>query len=174
MRISIVGTLFLYSFFLFCFGINPLLEMATNSVGRILCHRSVIFGLKRSVSSASTARKDEEATRPLYLDVQATTPMDPRVVDAMLPYMLNDFGNPHSRTHAYGWESEKAVEHARDQVASLIGADPREIVFTSGATESNNVAIKGVAHFYRQAGKNHIITAQTVSLLTLFYISTSF
>lgn len=81
----------------------------------------------------------------------------------MLPYMLNDFGNPHSRTHAYGWETEKAVEHAREQVASLIGADSREIVFTSGATESNNVAIKGVAHFYRQNGKNHIITVQTVS-----------
>jgi cysteine desulfurase len=80
----------------------------------------------------------------------------------MLPYMLNDFGNPHSRTHAYGWESEKAVEHAREQVALLIGADPREIVFTSGATESNNVAIKGVAHFYRHTGKNHVITAQTV------------
>ncbi|KAI6223639.1 Serine threonine protein kinase-related and Aminotransferase domain containing protein [Aphelenchoides fujianensis] len=87
---------------------------------------------------------------------------DPRVVDAMLPFMLNDFGNPHSRTHAYGWESEKAVEQARAEVAALIGADPREIVFTSGATESNNVAIKGVAHFYKQAGKNQVITAQTV------------
>nr|CAD2129985.1 unnamed protein product [Meloidogyne enterolobii] len=99
--------------------------------------------------------------RPIYLDVQATTPTDPRVVDAMLPYQLNDFGNPHSRTHAYGWETEKAVDIARKQVADLIGADPREIIFTSGATESNNIAIKGVANFYRVAGKNHVITAQT-------------
>uniref|UniRef100_A0A914CNV0 cysteine desulfurase n=1 Tax=Acrobeloides nanus TaxID=290746 RepID=A0A914CNV0_9BILA len=99
--------------------------------------------------------------KPLYLDVQATSPMDPRVVDAMLPYMINDFGNPHSRTHAYGWESEKAVEKAREQVAALIGADSREIIFTSGATESNNVAIKGVAHFYKAIGKNHVITTQT-------------
>lgn len=87
--------------------------------------------------------------------------MDPRVVDAMLPYQLNDFGNPHSRTHSYGWETEKAVERAREQVASLIGADPREIIFTSGATESNNIAIKGVAKFYKVSGKSHVITAQT-------------
>ncbi|XP_031998911.2 cysteine desulfurase isoform X2 [Hylobates moloch] len=80
--------------------------------------------------------------RPLYMDVQATTPLDPRVLDAMLPYLVNYYGNPHSRTHAYGWESEAAMERARQQVASLIGADPREIIFTSGATESNNIAIK--------------------------------
>lgn len=97
---------------------------------------------------------------PLYLDMQATTPMDPRVVDAMLPYMTDHFGNPHSRTHLYGWESDEAVEVARKQVATLIGADPKEIIFTSGATESNNLAIKGVASFY--AGKKkHIITTQT-------------
>ncbi|KAG7270867.1 hypothetical protein CRUP_032256 [Coryphaenoides rupestris] len=76
------------------------------------------------------------------MDFQATTPMDPRVLDAMLPYQVNYYGNPHSRTHAYGWESERAMEHAREQVANLIGADPREIVFTSGATESNNMSIK--------------------------------
>uniref|UniRef100_A0A0N4ZVA4 cysteine desulfurase n=1 Tax=Parastrongyloides trichosuri TaxID=131310 RepID=A0A0N4ZVA4_PARTI len=98
---------------------------------------------------------------PLYFDVQATTPMDPRVVDAMLPYMINSFGNPHSRTHLYGWESEKAVEVAREQVAKIIGADPREIIFTSGATESNNIAIKGIAKFYKETGKNHIITVST-------------
>lgn len=80
----------------------------------------------------------------------------------MLPYQLNDFGNPHSRTHAYGWEAETAVENARQEVADLISADSREIIFTSGATESNNIAIKGVAHFYKNAGKDHIITAQTV------------
>jgi len=89
-------------------------------------------------------------------------------VDAMLPYQLNDFGNPHSRTDAYGWETEKAVEKARKQVADLIGADPKEIIFTSGATESNNVAIKGVAHFYKVSGKNHVITAQTVTKSSLF------
>ncbi|ORZ39318.1 pyridoxal phosphate-dependent transferase [Catenaria anguillulae PL171] len=100
--------------------------------------------------------------RPIYLDYQATTPTDPRVVQTMLPYFSTLFGNPHSRTHAYGWESEAAVDRAREQVATLIGADPKEIIFTSGATESNNLAIKGVARFYRRArGKNHIITTQT-------------
>ncbi|XP_062501706.1 cysteine desulfurase-like [Corticium candelabrum] len=102
--------------------------------------------------------KDEG--RPLYMDAQATTPMDPRVLDVMMPYSVSYYGNPHSRTHAYGWESEEAVEKARKQVATLIGADPREIVFTSGATESNNLAIKGVAHFYRSK-KRHVITTQT-------------
>lgn len=99
--------------------------------------------------------------KPLYLDVQATTPMDPRVVDAMIPYMVNSYGNPHSKTHFYGWEAEKAVEEARLQVAKLIGADSREIIFTSGATESNNIAIKGVANFYRETRKNHLITVHT-------------
>lgn len=98
---------------------------------------------------------------PLYFDVQATTPMDPRVIDAMLPYMIDNFGNPHSKTHYYGWETEKAVEVAREQVAKIIGADPREIVFTSGATESNNIAVKGVAKFYKETGKNHVITVST-------------
>nr|XP_056700838.1 cysteine desulfurase [Euleptes europaea] len=103
---------------------------------------------------------DESALRPLYLDVQATTPLDPRVLDSMLPYLVHYYGNPHSRTHAYGWESESAMEKARQQVASIIGADPREIIFTSGATESNNIAIKGVARFYKSR-KKHIITSQT-------------
>ena len=98
---------------------------------------------------------------PLYLDQQATGPVDPRVLDAMLPYLLSHFGNPHSRSHAYGWESEVAVETARGQIAALIGADPKEIIFTSGATESNNLAIKGVAKFYKEK-KKHIITTQTV------------
>eukprot|EP00041_Stephanoeca_diplocostata_P012224 m.203977 g.203977 ORF g.203977 m.203977 type:complete len:458 (-) comp18866_c0_seq1:242-1615(-) len=101
-----------------------------------------------------------QRARPLYLDFQATTPTDPRVLDAMMPYMIQQFGNPHSRTHAYGWEAESAVEDARAQIADLIGADAREIIFTSGATESNNLAIKGVGHFYK-AKKNHIITVQT-------------
>ncbi|GFH10126.1 cysteine desulfurase, partial [Haematococcus lacustris] len=86
--------------------------------------------------------------------MQATTPMDPRVLDAMLPYMTHHYGNPHSRTHLYGWESEEAVEKARAQVASLIGADPKEIIFTSGATESNNLALKGVAGFYKDKKKH--------------------
>lgn len=98
--------------------------------------------------------------RPLYLDAQATTPLDPRVLDAMMPYSVSYYGNPHSRTHAYGWESEQAVEHARKQVADLIGADPKEIVFTSGATESNNISVKGVGRFYKK-NKKHIITTQT-------------
>ncbi|XP_034020363.1 cysteine desulfurase, mitochondrial [Thalassophryne amazonica] len=104
--------------------------------------------------------QDRDELRPLYMDFQATTPMDPRVLDAMLPYLVNYYGNPHSRTHAYGWESESAMETARKQVADLIGADPREVVFTSGATESNNMAIKGIARFY-QAKKRHVITTQT-------------
>nr|CAD7585761.1 unnamed protein product [Timema genevievae] len=103
---------------------------------------------------------DRDRGRPLYLDAQATTPMDPRVLDAMLPYLTNYYGNPHSRTHAYGWESESAVEHARNQVADLIGAEPKEVIFTSGATESNNIAVKGVARFYASK-KKHIITTQT-------------
>lgn len=98
--------------------------------------------------------------KPLYLDAQSTTPLDFRVLDAMLPYMLASFGNPHSRTHAYGWEAEQAVEDAREHVAKLIGANSKDIIFTSGATESNNIAVKGVARFYRR-NKNHIITTQT-------------
>jgi Cysteine sulfinate desulfinase/cysteine desulfurase and related enzymes len=103
-----------------------------------------------------------EGQRPIYLDMQATTPVDPRVLDAMLPYYVGIFGNPHSRTHAYGWETERAVEKAREHIAALIGADPKEIIFTSGATESNNMSIKGVARFFGRTGKKrHIITSQT-------------
>lgn len=95
-----------------------------------------------------------------YLDYQATTPCDPRVVEAMLPYFYEDFGNVHSRNHVYGWRAEKAVETARKHIADLIGADPREIVFTSGATESNNLALKGVMNFYK-SDKKHMITVLT-------------
>ncbi|KRZ16688.1 Cysteine desulfurase, mitochondrial [Trichinella zimbabwensis] len=140
-------------------------------------YRSVLFGIlqKNAVRLARTT-SDESSnlnrinkalsereivrSRPLYLDAQATTPTDPRVLDAMIPYSLNFYGNPHSRTHKYGWESETAVETARERIASLIGADSREIVFTSGATEANNLAIKGVAR-YNKLTKNHIITTQT-------------
>jgi cysteine desulfurase len=98
--------------------------------------------------------------RPIYLDYQSTTPCDPRVLETMIPYFTEEFGNPHSRSHAYGWRAEEAVEQARIQVADIIHADPREVIFTSGATESNNLALKGVAHFYK-AQKNHIITCMT-------------
>ena len=97
---------------------------------------------------------------PIYLDYSATTPCDPRVVEKMVPWLYEHFGNPASRSHAWGWEAEQAVETAREQVAALIGADPREIVWTSGATESNNLAIKGAAHFYQGKGR-HIITVKT-------------
>ncbi len=97
---------------------------------------------------------------PIYLDYSATNPCDPRVVDAMIPWLREHFGNPASRSHAWGWEAEAAVEKAREQVADLIGADPREIVWTSGATESNNLAIKGAAHFYKSKGR-HLITVKT-------------
>ena len=97
---------------------------------------------------------------PIYMDYGATTPVDPRVVDAMVPWLREHFGNPASRSHAWGWEAEAAVEKARVQVAGLIGADPREIVWTSGATESNNLALKGAAHFYKTRGK-HIVTVRT-------------
>jgi cysteine desulfurase len=104
----------------------------------------------------------DQGTRPIYLDAQATTPTDPRVLDAMLPYLTGLYGNPHSRTHAYGWETDKATEQARQHVADLIGADAKEIIFTSGATESNNMSVKGVARFFGRSGKKkHIITSQT-------------
>ena len=97
---------------------------------------------------------------PIYLDYSSTTPIDPRVADKMIPYLREQFGNPASRSHMYGWDAEKAVEEAREEVARLVGADPREIVWTSGATESNNLAIKGAAQFYKTKGK-HIITVKT-------------
>lgn len=101
-----------------------------------------------------------DSSRPIYMDAQSTTPVDPRVLDAMLPYYVEQYGNPHSRTHAYGWESESATSTARKHIADLLNADPKEIIFTSGATESNNMILKGVANFYKSK-KNHIITTQT-------------
>ena len=102
----------------------------------------------------------ERAARPIYLDYQATTPCDPRVVEAMLPFFTERFGNPHSAQHGYGGQAEAAVETARAQIAALIGAEPREIVFTSGATEANNLAIKGVARFHRER-RGHLVSCTT-------------
>jgi cysteine desulfurase len=101
-----------------------------------------------------------EQARPIYLDYQSTTPVDQRVMDAMIPFFTRSFGNPHSTSHAYGWKARDAVEAAREQVAKMINAEPREVIFTSGATESNNMAIKGVGRFF--AGrKNHMIALKT-------------
>lgn len=99
--------------------------------------------------------------KPIYLDYSATTPVDPRVAQKMIPFLTEDFGNPASRSHPYGWTAEHAVENAREEVAKLVNADPREIVWTSGATESNNLAIKGAAHFYAASKGKHIITSAT-------------
>jgi cysteine desulfurase len=109
--------------------------------------------------TAAIARKGNQP--PVYLDYQATTPCDPRVLQAMLPWFTEKFGNPASITHAYGREAEAAVERARGQLAALVHADPREIVFTSGATEANNLAVKGALRFHKQFGKDHIVTLVT-------------
>lgn len=125
----------------------------------------VLHPIKEGAVDEAVKSLREDIGRPIYLDMQATTPVDPRVLDAMLPFMTNQFGNPHSRTHAYGWETEKAVEAAREHIADLIGAGPKDIIFTSGATESNNMAIKGVARFYGRGegskARKHVITLQT-------------
>ncbi|OAY74967.1 cysteine desulfurase, mitochondrial-like [Ananas comosus] len=155
--------------------------MATSSFSRVLLRRLPLLHCPRRLSTtaaaaaaeASEGEGKEEAGggvismkgvrmsgRPLYLDMQATTPVDPRVLDAMLPFYLSRFGNPHSRTHLYGWESDAAVEAARAQVAALVGANPKEVFFTSGATESNNISVKGLMRFYRDK-KRHVVTTQT-------------
>lgn len=110
--------------------------------------------------SAHSAPMDMTPHFPIYMDYGATTPVDQRVVDKMIPWLREHFGNPASRSHAWGWEAEAAVENAREEVAKLIGADPREIIWTSGATESNNLALKGAAQFYKTRGK-HLVTVKT-------------
>jgi cysteine desulfurase len=114
----------------------------------------------KPMETATAAREAPSARKPIYLDYSATTPVDPRVVEKMIPWLTHQFGNPASRSHAYGWEAEEAVENARAEVAKLVNCDPKEIVWTSGATESDNLAIKGAAHFYRTKGK-HLITVKT-------------
>ena len=106
-----------------------------------------LFYRTASLLSSSPLRSISTG-RVQYFDYQATTPVDYRVLDAMMPYMTDYYGNPHSKTHKFGWDSAKAIENAREQVAGLIGADPKEIIFTSGATESNNMTLKGLAKFY--------------------------
>ena len=103
---------------------------------------------------------------PIYLDYSATTPVDPRVAQKMITYLTDEFGNPASRSHSFGWTAEAAVEEARENVAALVGCDPKELVWTSGATESINLALKGAAHFYKDKGK-HLITVRTEHKATL-------
>ena len=115
--------------------------------------------MKNFISKFNIKNKQKEG-RSIYLDHAATTPLDFRVLEKMLPFMTVNYGNPHSRSHSYGWEAEKAIDQARNHIANLINADSKEIIFTSGATESNNLAIKGLAKFFKQTSKNHFITTQ--------------
>jgi len=134
------------------------LRLQTRTVSSII--RQVPKNFLASNASGFSIEGRAIEGRAAYLDGASTTPIDPRVLDTMLPWMTSMYGNAHSRTHMYGWESNDAVEDAREKIANLIGASPKEIIFTSGATESNNIAIKGVGRFYK-GRKNHVITTQT-------------
>lgn len=148
------------------FASTPVDKMDRDARYRASGNVALPAGLAAGAGVAPEHRADSIAGEALpgraaYLDLQATTPLDPRVLDAMLPFYTTAYGNPHSRTHAYGWEAERVVEKARAQVAALLGADPKEVIFTSGATESNNMAIKGVARFYKGSKRTHVITTAT-------------
>jgi len=132
-------------------------------------HNSSSNNLQDNSLNINLKQNSIDGSKVVFFDFQSTTPLDPRVLDAMMPYMTYQFGNPHSKSHEYGWEAEKAVETARLQVASLINADAKEIIFTSGATESNNTALKGVAEFYKEK-KKHILTTQTVSFSNQIFL----
>ena len=141
---------------------NPMAAVTGVSKQQMLSKACRGFAVEISTNQSKVEISSETSSmgvKPLYFDNQATTPLDPRVLDKMMPYMTENFGNPHSRSHSFGWETEKACEDAREQVGQLIGATGKEIVFTSGATESNNLCIKGVASFYGDK-KRHIITTQ--------------
>lgn len=149
--------------------VSNIARMATNSgtpLGQIHVSTPVeevtITPPEGSSISLKNAKRDDSqfGTRPIYLDFQATTPTDPRVLDKMLEFYTGLYGNPHSSTHSYGWETDKEVEKARKYIADVIKADPKEIIFTSGATESNNMVLKGIPRFYKKT-KKHIITTQT-------------
>lgn len=143
-------------------GTNVNADAMMSPMAGMLIRSSRIYNAYGQIGILKQATIMDDGQRPIYLDMQATTPLDPRVLDAMLPYYSGLYGNPHSRTHAYGWETDSAIETAREHVANLIGADPKEIIWTSGATESNNMSVKGVARFFGRSGKKkHIITSQT-------------
>lgn len=144
---------------------NPQIKILIDEKGRRFNTNNFKFSTKSNTpseqqnSNCSISNDCDKKHRTIYLDFQSTTPLDPEVLNSMLPYMVQMFGNPHSKTHAYGWEAEKGVENARAQIADLINADPKEIIFTSGATESNNLALKGLAEFYKDK-KKHLICTQ--------------
>lgn len=128
----------------FCSRVFKLVESAPRIIEVV---KSQCFSTSSLAPSDVSSSFAPTADHPIYLDIQSTTPMDSRVLDVMLPYFTHHFGNPHSRTHSYGWNSEAGVEKARKHIANLIGADEREIIFTSGATESNNMSVKGFVCF---------------------------
>ena len=135
---------------------------AARSLSRSLVRASPSSATSASRAFGSASLQDLKDKRPSYLDNQATTPVDPRVLDAMLPFLTGRYGNPHSSSHAYGWDTETPIEKAREQIASVIGAKKaKEVIFTSGATESNNLAIKGACAYAAKKGKKHIITTET-------------
>jgi len=137
-----------------------MIKRLINRTSLVTNTRNRMFSTSKETSDIFDIRAMQREGRSIYLDVGATTQMDFRVLDKMMPYLTSQYGNPHSRNHMFGWEAEKAIETARGHVADIIKANPKEIVFTSGATESNNLAIKGLAKFYGSKTKNHFITTQ--------------